>query len=167
MREKKSKDKICICCNKEFKSYRNTAKYCSVRCANVFYNNSGKNKDFRKKSVENTLRTVVWQARNRSKKKGLDFDLTDEYMLNLLKSQNNKCSATGLQLESSQANTKKYKSPYTVSLDRIDSSKGYTKDNIQIVCVMFNEMKNIYSIEQVTLLCKSYILHNKIVLDEQ
>lgn len=30
---------------------------------------------------------------------------------------------------------------------RIDSSKGYTKENVQLVCVIINRMKNEYSME--------------------
>ena len=31
--------------------------------------------------------------------------------------------------------------PYNISVDRIDSSSGYTKDNIQLVTVAVNHMK--------------------------
>ena len=31
--------------------------------------------------------------------------------------------------------------PYNISVDRINSSIGYTKDNIQLVCVCVNHMK--------------------------
>lgn len=37
---------------------------------------------------------------------------------------------------------------YTTGIDRIDSSKGYTKDNCVPCCKMCNLMKNTYSVEQ-------------------
>ena len=41
----------------------------------------------------------------------------------------------------------------TVSLDRIDSDKDYTPDNIQLVCVPINRMKLDYSEDQFIQLC--------------
>ena len=166
MKEKKDKVKICVNCGTTFLAYRNKAKFCSTKCVNKAYNNTGKAMIFRRASVENTLRTIVWHARQRAKKKNLIFEIDEEYILNLLKKQDGKCAATGIKLESSKANTKKYKSPFTISLDRIDSDKGYTKDNVQLVCIMFNEMKNIYTMKEVIFMCKAFILHNNIDLGE-
>jgi len=35
-----------------------------------------------------------------------------------------------------------------VSIDRIDSTKGYSKDNVQLVCMAANQMKNDLSMEE-------------------
>lgn len=32
--------------------------------------------------------------------------------------------------------------PTNVSVDRIDSKKGYTRDNVQLVCMAINQMKS-------------------------
>lgn len=42
----------------------------------------------------------------------------------------------------------KYRTYYTHSLDRIDSTKGYTKDNIQVMSHKANAMKNSASPEE-------------------
>jgi hypothetical protein len=49
--------------------------------------------------------------------------------------QQGKCALSGAPLLSEGG------SPYTASLDRTDSSKGYTADNIQWVCWIVNKMK--------------------------
>lgn len=49
--------------------------------------------------------------------------------------------------------------PYKISLDRIDSSKSYTKNNVQLVCWAVNQMKNNYSTEQLITWC-SFIVNN-------
>ena len=40
-----------------------------------------------------------------------------------------------------------------LSIDRIDSTKGYSKDNVQLVCMAANQMKNDLSMEELTSLC--------------
>jgi hypothetical protein len=39
-------------------------------------------------------------------------------------------------------------SPYSASLDRIDSSKGYMKGNVEFVCLAVNLAKQSFSREQ-------------------
>lgn len=43
--------------------------------------------------------------------------------------------------------------PFAPSIDRIESKKGYTSDNIQIVCQIVNRAKNEYSQEMFDAMC--------------
>jgi hypothetical protein len=49
----------------------------------------------------------------------------------------------------------------TASVDRIDSSKGYTKDNIQFVCFMANIAKNKFSCDELINFCNLVSEFNK------
>ena len=68
-------------------------------------------------------------------------NITLEDLLDIWNKQEGKCIYSGVELQPS-----KYKSSnnqiYTLSIDRIDSSKGYTKDNIQFISIAMNHMKN-------------------------
>ena len=76
------------------------------------------------------------KAKERSLAKGLDYNLDFEWLLEKVTLGN--CEATQLPflvgLPGSQ-------NPWGPSPDRIDSKKGYTKDNIQVVCWAFNRAK--------------------------
>lgn len=75
--------------------------------------------------------------KKRVKKKDFEFDLTKESIKELFEKQNGRCAITGVPLKFGEE-TKIYETP---SLDRIDNSKGYTKDNVQWVMLGINYMK--------------------------
>lgn len=74
--------------------------------------------------------------KKRAQKKSWDFNLSVEFMDNLLALQNFKCALTGLPISGTME-----KSGGTASLDRIDSSKGYVVGNVQWVHRTINMMK--------------------------
>lgn len=162
----KVEEKISICkeCGKEFKHTRKNVRMCSQKCRNHINTRCRTLLEFRRASVENTLLHVTWGARSRAKKRGMECNISDQFVLNLLKKQDGKCAATGIVLEASRPDTHKDRKPYVVSIDRIDSSKGYTEDNVQLVCSIFNCCKNCYKMEDVTNMCKEYLKYNNICL---
>lgn len=84
-------------------------------------------------------------------KRNLEFDITIKDMWDQYLKQNKKCSLTGRDIYfSSRRKT-------TASLDRIDSSKGYTKDNIQWVHKDLNIMKMDFTEEYFIQTCKEVV----------
>ena len=51
--------------------------------------------------------------------------------------------------------------PTNLSVDRIDSSLGYIKGNIQLVCMAVNQMKSDLTVEQLKYFCKSILEYKK------
>jgi hypothetical protein len=97
----------------------------------------------------------IWiKAKHTSQKKGYDFDLTEEDIVIP-----EKCPYLDVPL------TKIYGAgqlDFNASIDRIDSTKGYVKGNVQIISRMANRMKNNASEEQlVTFANKVLALHSK------
>lgn len=62
-----------------------------------------------------------------------NFDLTLEEAWDIFVRQDKKCALTGIEIQLTE--------PKNASLDRIDSNKGYTKDNVQWVHLQINRMK--------------------------
>ena len=88
-------------------------------------------------------------ARKRAVKKGFEFDLDAQYLKDLFESQKGLCAISGLPVMHNTKNrTMAAKSPYYASVDRIDSSKGYIKGNVQFVCLAINYMRNTFTIQQ-------------------
>jgi len=60
------------------------------------------------------------------------FDIDKTFLVGLWDKQDGYCALSGLKMEH------KYGLLKSASVDRIDSSKGYTKDNVQLVCKFIN-----------------------------
>lgn len=96
---------------------------------------------------------MYWKTtRNGAARRNIEFNITVEDMWNQFLKQEGKCIYTGLQLTL----TKRYNRcrNQTASIDRIDSSKGYTKDNIQWVHKDINRMKQEYEEEYFIKMCQ-------------
>jgi hypothetical protein len=94
-------------------------------------------------------------------KRGLEFAITIEEAWNLFVKQDRKCKLTGLPLQFSGQRQRKAGIPQTASLDRIDSKKGYTLDNVQWVHKDVNLMKKEYSQERFIEICRLVAEHQK------
>jgi hypothetical protein len=73
-----------------------------------------------------------------------------EYLRTLWTTQNQKCALTGLPL-----------TPFNLSLDRIDSNRGYEPGNVQWVLDSINKMKLDHTVKQFIELCELVITHSK------
>lgn len=81
---------------------------------------------------------AMWRrAKARAAKKGWKFDITVDDLSPLPET----CPVFGEKLHIAET-TEEKKSKWAYSLDRIDNSKGYTKDNIVIMSYHANRLKN-------------------------
>lgn len=79
--------------------------------------------------------------------RGIDWEVAYEYLADLLIEQDFKCALTGWDIDAMEVNKN------TASLDRIDSSKGYVKGNVQWVSKMVNMSKQQYTQEEFIDMC--------------
>jgi hypothetical protein len=87
------------------------------------------------------------------------FQVTKQEAWKLFGQQNGKCALSGVQI-TLFANGDQYRLQ-TASLDRIDSTKGYTLDNIQWVHKRVNFLKRDYSEEELIYWCSRIAKKNK------
>jgi hypothetical protein len=113
--------------------------------------------EVRRKEYENSKRRFPWKrplanARSRSLKKGFSFDLTHEWC-----EQNwtGRCSLSNLPFSfGSQTHF-----PFSPSVDRIDSAKGYTQDNCRFVLFALNSFKGTGTDQQMLEIASALLSH--------
>jgi hypothetical protein len=94
---------------------------------------------------QNPLKYLINQARYRAKKKGEEFSIRLEDL-----EVPTHCPVFGIPLFFCEGK----RSKNSFSLDRLDNSRGYVKDNVRIISFWANQMKGDMSIEQVEALLK-------------
>jgi len=113
------------------------------RCKELWENRDEKwRHDFGKKlqTGHNDITGSYWsRAKSNAKKRKLDFLIDIKFAWELFLKQDKKCKLTGLPIEMGRGG--KFGNETTASLDRIDSTKGYTEDNVQWVHKNINRMK--------------------------
>lgn len=108
--------------------------YCSLECKKTSY----------KSNYYHYLRGIPKRAKN----KKIEYNLSEDFIRDLLENkQNNKCAITGCPIKIKEAKLESLLYE-TASLDRIDSNKGYTKDNVHWVMLGINYMKMDCSVEE-------------------
>lgn len=96
---------------------------------------------------------VYGHYKNNAIKRGIEWNITIEDMWNTYIIQNKKCIYTDIVLFLEPKGIKN-KTGLNASLDRIDSNKGYVKENIQWVYKPINIIKNTLQHEEFIFLCK-------------
>lgn len=90
--------------------------------------------------VKMLLRAIRWRAT----RKGIPFDLSQANIL--ARFQMGRCEATGLPFDFGV----RRKNPFAPSLDQIVPSAGYTTNNVQVVCLLYNIIKSAFPEDNVT-----------------
>lgn len=90
---------------------------------------------------ENPHMYLYHTTKSRAKRRGLTFDIDAAFVKKLLEPMT--CSVTGMKLchkdHHDPKDIRKYNIP---SIDRIDNTKGYTKDNIRVVSWWYNRSRS-------------------------
>jgi hypothetical protein len=94
------------------------------------------------------LKLMFRNARIRAKRRGLPFDLDEQWIMDMFGNQR----VCPIMSHSGEDYELDWYSKFIVdrspSLDRVDNSKGYTKDNVWVISQLANKMKNNASLDQ-------------------
>lgn len=95
--------------------------------------------------------SLVSEIRNRARRKQLEFDLTAQFLWEMLQTQNSKCAISGIDISLDK----------NASVDRIDSSKGYTQNNVWWVHKDVNKMKMDLPLDYFLKMCSTIAQHKE------
>lgn len=145
------KTKSCGCLGKEVRS-KNGKKLAKLQ-HKIHYKGT--------KDIAQSYIARIKQSLHRNNK-DLEYNLTIEYLQELLEKQHYKCALSGMPIVGSQSVHKKSPtySEQTASLDRIDSLKGYIIGNVQWVHKDINFMKQEYPQDYFKKLCRLVTEYN-------
>lgn len=146
----RSKCKSCELENHKKYSDKNKGKI-AKRAKKWYRENNAQGKSTRQAYYKSLIgRMAHWKAR--ANKADIEWSLDLEFLESLSKV----CHYTGQEL------TFEPNQPNSISLDRIDSSKGYTKDNVVFCSWRVNQAKNDLSKLEYFQLCKQIVDFNKL-----
>lgn len=162
--------KLCLSCNIELPTTNyNSAKsssdglqtYCKECHTVKTYTNLSRFKPF----MKNLFGEIKYNAKTRD----IKVEITLEDLFELYEKQDGKCMYSGVRMTHNKmpsGKVKDYRSettnPYNISVDRIDSTKDYTKENIQMVAVSVNHMKWNLTEENFLEMCELIVNFSKI-----
>jgi len=143
--------------------------YCNNRCSGLQSNHLVGNYNHNllhvgsSKDEFSPFRRHLISIRSRCRRLNRDNDLTLDELKQQWNAQNGVCPYTGWEMENPVSTSENDKLPKTIrraSLDRIDSSCGYIKENIQFVCYMAQCAKNEFTHEELVSFCKAVAKKN-------
>lgn len=109
-------------------------------------------KQTKRNMTEVGYKANLWQnLKTNAKRRGISVNIEKSDIEDMYKAQGGLCAVTGLPMQFSALESGK--NSYAVSVDRIDSDLGYTRENVRLVCARVNLMKMELSDDQMMFWC--------------
>lgn len=152
----RSKFEVMCSCNKNTKyEYLHQLKLgTSKMCKHCSAIRKDRTRKSPKMLTDNISFIIFSTIKRQALKRNIVFNLTPEYLQNLLEIQNFKCCLTNVDINLSKTLDKKSnRENNTASLDRINHNEGYVEGNVQWVHKKINYMKHVFNNDEFIFLC--------------
>lgn len=151
--------KICRKCNSIFdikeNQYENLCKECKKEINHISYKRMKENM-----TLEQCIKHKFKTSQLSSKNSNRPFDIDKEFLLELWHKQKGLCYYTKLPMEYKKGTR------YCLSIDRVNSDKFYTKDNVVLCCDVINTMKCALYKEEFIKLCELIVANKENIIDK-
>lgn len=151
----------CFCGN-VFKSLVRNIKHHTNSCGCLVYQYDSGNMSYQWKGVGELSSHKFQSIKVGATKRKIEFDISISDAWHQFIFQDRKCALSGIELKFNKTHLNR--SDTTASLDRIDSTRGYTKENIQWIHKTINKMKMGLDINRFLYLCRLVVnpIHNTV-----
>lgn len=130
-------------------SKQNPEKHKQYAKTSYLRNKEKRNQESKDWRLDNIAYNAVRSARVRCRHSGMEFNLDREWAENKY---TGICELSGIKFDVSGSHN-----PYAPSLDRIDNSKGYLKDNCRFILHGLNMLKGIGTDEDMYIIADNFI----------
>jgi len=146
--------KTCYKCKREqsvvfFFKHHQTSDGLHSWCKSCCKEGNEKSRAKKYSTFEGRVPTFLVSCRTNARKRQNEFSLTASDLVDMWNAQGGICCYSGLQMEL-QPN-----SLFSVSVERVDNSIGYTVENTVLVCKAVNSMKSSMTGEQFLMFCRA------------
>jgi len=107
------------------------------------------------------LKKILNGVKSRAKEKNMPFNLNYEWVEVHAR---NGCEMTGIPFDFSNPKNGNRINAHAPSVDRINPTKGYTKDNCRMVCWLYNSAKSYYTDKDVFNMAKALIKQQSLII---
>lgn len=145
----------CKECNINIK--RPKRQFCTKRCKDRYKQRVDYKGLYQKRYISSSPTTYFKSLLHKNPKRDRS-NLSVDDLVSLYNKQNGLCAISGIKLTHIQGSGRVLTN---IAIDRIDSSKGYELDNIQLLCYIVNVMKWTMTTEELLEWCKIILEKNK------
>ena len=95
--------------------------------------------------IEHRIKLIIGGIKSRAEKKHLEINIDFNFIMELLQKQNYRCAISNIEFEWTKyqpIGRGYHRNEKSMSIDRIDNGKGYTKDNVWLITTHMNTIKN-------------------------
>lgn len=145
-------EKKCPGCGVQFKPITYKQIYCCKSCGDkVRSKDPARQQRYKMHQINYNSKSVRHFLMRLLNKKSRGRHLDIDYVLGIYDAQKGRCALSGVEMTHIAGHGRV---PTNISIDRIDSSKGYVKGNIQLVCCAVNVAKSNWPQQDFIEMCK-------------
>ena len=111
-------------------------------------------------NFESLLKKLWGEARERAQKRNLEFSLEPDYLRQLWDQQEGRCALSGRSMTWSAPVSGITGDNDNLSMDRIDSSRGYIPENVHLVTARINLMKKDFKLSVFIATCRDVVSYS-------